>query len=106
MSTWRSAQTYKKCPFSCILNRVFNNLSQVFEQVKEQLLLEQRGMIRVPHLFLCPMDFNLLYDRGQQSLVLNPTKNDQFQVFLAVGVLSPKFLDRLRGGLSWSCTKS
>ena len=38
------------------------------------------------------MEFYLLCDQGQQGGVLNPTKNDQFQVFLAVGVLFPKLL--------------
>ena len=71
------------------------NFPQVFGLVKEWLLLELCGMIRVPHVFSCPMDFNLLCDQGQQSRVLNPTKNDQFQVFLAVWFLFPKFLDRL-----------
>ena len=48
------------------------------------------------HAFLCPMDFNLLCERGRQGGVLNPTKNDQFQAFLAVWALFPKFLGRLR----------
>ena len=47
----------------------------------EQLILELCGMISLPHVFSCSMDFNLLRDQSQQGGVLNPTKNDQFQVF-------------------------
>ena len=67
--------------------------------MKERLILELRGMIRVLHLVGYPINFNLLCDRDQQGGVLSPTKNDQFQVFLAVWVFFPKFLGRLRGGL-------
>ena len=35
-------------------------------------------------------------DQGQKGGVLKPTKNDHSQVFLAVCVLSLKFLGRLR----------
>ena len=44
-------------------------------------------MIRVPHAVACPVVFNFLCDRGQQGGVL--TKNDHFQVFLAVWVFGP-----------------
>ena len=54
----------------------------------------------MPHVFSCPMDFNLLCDRGQQGGVLNPTKNDQSQVFLAVWVIFPKFFGQVKGWLS------
>ena len=71
----------------------------MFSKFLELLILELRGMVKVLHVFPYTMDFNLLWDRGQQGGVLNPPKNDQFQVFLAVWVLFPKFLGRLRGGL-------
>ena len=58
---------------------------QIFEQVKQWLLLELHGIIRLLHLVLCPL--------------LKPTKNEHFQVFLAVWVLLPKFLGRLRSDL-------
>ena len=38
---------------------------QVFGQVKEWLIVELREIIRVPHIVACPMNFNLLCDRGQ-----------------------------------------
>ena len=37
---------------------------QVFGQVKKWLLLELHGIIRVLLAVACPMDFNLLCDRG------------------------------------------
>ena len=57
------------------------------------------GITRVPRLFSCPMDFNLLCDRGRRGGVLSPTKNIQFEVFLEVWTLFPDFFGRLRGGL-------
>ena len=50
-------------------------------------------MVRV---VVCPMNINLLFDRGQQSGVLKPTKNGYFQVFLGVCFFYPKFLGMLR----------
>ena len=43
---------------------------QVFGQVKKWLLLELHGMVRVLLAVACPMDFNLLFDRGHQLRVL------------------------------------
>ena len=113
VSKVRRASTYKKCLFSGIFNRL-GHFRQVFGHVKERLKLELRGMIRVPHLVACPMNFNLLSDRGEQGGVLNPTKNDHlfylkiinYQVFLAVWVFFLTFLGTLRGGLLQNCTKS
>ena len=62
-------------------------------------ILELHEMIRVPHVLACPIDFNLLCDRVQQEGVLRRTQNDHFLVFLAVFVLFPKFLGRLRNDL-------
>ena len=56
-------------------------------------------MIRVLHAVACTGDNNLLCDQGQQGGVLKPTKNDHFQVLLAVWVLFRKFLGRLKIGL-------
>ena len=38
-------------------------------------MLELHGMIIVPHVAACLMDFNLFSDRVQQPGVLRPTKN-------------------------------
>ena len=92
-SAGRSGQTFKKRPFSGIFNSL-GHFPKIFEQVKEPRKLELCGKIRLLHLFLYPMKFYLLCDQGQQCGVLNPTKNDQFQVFLAVGFLFPKL---------WAC---
>ena len=56
-------------------------------------------MIRVPHVVACPMDFNLLCDRGQQGGVLKLTKNGHFQLLSAVWILFLKFLHSLRSGI-------
>lgn len=71
----------------------------VFGQVKEWFMLELHGMIIVPHVVACLMDFNLFSDRVQQPGVLKPTKNDHFQIFLTVWVLFLKFSGRLRSGI-------
>ena len=47
----------------------------------------------------CVTVFILLCDRGRQGSVLKRTKNDHFQVFLAVWVFFLRFLGRLRGDL-------
>ena len=103
--TGRSGQTFKKRPFSGIFNSL-GHFPKIFEQVKEPRKLELCGKIRLLHLFLYPMKFYLLCDQGQQGGVLNPTKYDQFQVFLAVVIFFPKLLGMLRDGLLWNCTKS
>ena len=53
-------------------------------------------MIRVLHVVACPIASILLYDPGCQTGVIKVMKNDHFLVFLAVLVLSPQFLGRLR----------
>ena len=45
--------------FQEFLNRL-GHFPQGFGEVKERLVLELRGMVRVPHVFPYPMDFNLL----------------------------------------------
>ena len=54
---------------------------------------------------MCLTVFILLCDRGRQGSVLKRTKNDNFQVFLAVWVFFLRFLGRLRGGLCQNCMK-
>ena len=52
---------------------IFSRLApypQVFGQVNEWLIVGLHEMIRVPHVVACPMDFNLLWDRGHQGGVL------------------------------------
>ena len=41
-------------------------------------MLDLCEMIIVPHVVACTMDFNLLWDRGQQTGVLKPTKKLSF----------------------------
>ena len=43
---------------------------QVFGQAKKWLIVGLHEMIRVPRVVACPMDFNLLCDRGHQGGVL------------------------------------
>ena len=56
-------------------------------------------MIRVLHLVTCPIVFNFHYDQGRLGGVSKRMKNDNFLVFLAVWVLFPMFLGRLRKAL-------
>lgn len=77
----------------------FGQFPEIFGQVKEWFMLELHGMIIVPHVVACLMDFNLFSDRVQQPGVLKPTKNDHFQIFLTVWVLFLKFSGRLRSGI-------
>ena len=51
---------------------------QFFEQAKDCLRLELHQMARVPHAVACPMNFNLVCDRGQQGGVLKLMKNNHF----------------------------
>ena len=57
-------------------------------------------MIRVLHVVACPIVFILSYDQSWQRGVFKVMKNDHFLLFLAVWVLFPKFLGRLRSGLN------
>ena len=56
-------------------------------------------MIRVLHVAACPVGFNLICDRFQHGGMLKLVKNDQFLVFLAIWVLFPTLLGRLRSDL-------
>ena len=67
-SAGRSAQTYEKLFF--IIFRRLGPFPQAFGQVKGWLILELHEMIRVPHVVVCPMDFNLPCDRGQQQKMI------------------------------------
>ena len=97
-SAGRSTQTYKKWSFFSAFSRL-GPFPQAFAQVKEWLILELHGVIRLLYLVTCPVDFNLISDGGQQGGVLKPTKNDHFQIFLTVWVSFLKFLGRLRSGI-------
>ena len=79
----RSVQSYKERSFFSVFSRLVS-YPQVSAQVKKWLILGLREMIRVPHVVSCPIDLNFLCDQGQEGGVLNPTKNDHFQVFLAI----------------------
>ena len=74
--------------------------------MKDRLILELRGMMRLPHVFLYPIDFNLLLDRGQQVKVLNPTKKWSISgIFNPFDLFFLKFLARLKDGLLKNCAK-
>ena len=49
----------------------------------EWLILELHEMITITRVVVFPLEFNLLYDWGQQRGVLRFVKNDQFLMFLA-----------------------
>ena len=67
-------------------------------QVKDCFILKFREMIRVLHVLGCPIVFILFDDRGWQEGMFRVTKNNHFLVFLAVWILFPNFLGRLRRG--------
>ena len=77
----------------------FGPFPHVSAQVKEWVKLELHEMMRVLHAAAWPFVFILLCDLNRQSGVLRLMKNAQFLVFLAVRVIFPKFLGRLRRGL-------
>ena len=56
--------------------------------------------IRVSHAVKCPMDYDLLSDRGQLLARFKLMKNYHFLIFLAVWGLSPKFLGWSKSRLS------
>ena len=62
-------------------------------------MLELHKIIRVSHAVVFPIIFLLLCDRDWQGGVLKLMKNDHLLVYLAVWVLFPKFLGRLRSKL-------
>ena len=51
---------------------------QVFGQAKEWLILELHEMIRVSHLVVFPMAFNLFHNLSRQTDLLKLTENAQF----------------------------
>ena len=64
---------------------------RIFGKVKELLILELHEMIKALHPVACPMNFNLICDRGQQGRTLKPIKNDHLLVVLAFWVFCPSF---------------
>ena len=93
-STGRNVQTYERF-FLSTFSRL-GHFPLVFGQVKESHILEFHDTIRVPYLGACPIVFILFYAQGWQGGVFETMKNDHFLVILAVLVLFPKFLGRLR----------
>ena len=73
--------------------------SQVFEQVKERLILELHEMIKVPEAVACQIVFILFYDRDRQGGIFKVLENDLFLLCLAGWVLFPMFLGRWRSRL-------
>ena len=62
-------------------------------------MLELHKIITVSHAVVFPIIFLLLCGRDWQGGVLKLMKNDHLLVYLAVWVLFPKFLGRLRSKL-------
>ena len=86
----------------CSILNLFRGLGyfpQISGQVKEWIMLELHGMIRVTHIVACPVTHILLCGRGRLGAVLKLIKIDQFLVFLAGWFLFHKFLGRLRSAL-------
>ena len=94
----RSAQTYEKWSFFVFLV-VWILFPKFLGRLKEWLMLELHKIIRLTHRVACPIVFILFYERGWQGGVLKVMKNDHFLGFLAVWVLSPKFLGSWRSNL-------
>ena len=88
----------KNAHFCSIFGRL-GPLPQVFGQVKEWFMLELSQIIRTSHEFACPIIFIFFDDPDSQGRVFKIMKNDCFLVFLAVWVLFPKILGRLRSAL-------
>lgn len=60
---------------------------------------ELQEIIRMSNVVASSIVFNFFCERGRQGGVLKPMKNYNFYVFLAVLVLSLKFLGRLKSDL-------
>ena len=84
------AQTYEKCSNFSIFSRL-SSFPQVFGQAQEYSILKLHEMIRMSQIFACPIIFTLVCDLGRYGGVLEHIKNDQFQVFSAVVVVSSTF---------------
>ena len=56
-------------------------------------------IIKVPHAVVCPIVSILFHKQNWRGGVFKTMKSDHFLVFLAVRVLLPKFLGRLRSDL-------
>ena len=69
-----------------IIFRQLGSFLRIFGKGKELLILELHEMIKVLHAVVCPMDFNLICDRGQQGRTLKPVKNHHLLVVLAFWV--------------------
>ena len=68
--------------FFSIFSRL-GTFSYLLRKVMEWLILELHEMITITRVVVFPLEFNLLYDWGQQRGVLRFVKNDQFLMFLA-----------------------
>ena len=69
-----------------IIFRQLGSFLRIFGKTKELLILELHEVIKVLHAVACPMNFNLICDRGQQGRTLKPIKNDHLLVVLAFWV--------------------
>ena len=62
-------------------------------------MLELHKIIRVSDVVVCPIVFISFYEPSWDEGVFRVMKNDHFLVFLAISVLFPKSLGRLRSDL-------
>ena len=69
-----------------IIFRQLGSFLRIYGKAKELLILELHEVIKVLHAVACPMNFNLICDRGQQGRTLKPIKNDHLLVVLAFWV--------------------
>ena len=69
-----------------IIFRQLGSFLRIFGKAKELLILELHEVIKVLHAVACPMNFNLICDRGQQGRTLKPIQNDHLLVVLAFWV--------------------
>ena len=76
----------------------FGHFLQVYRKVNEWPILKLHR-IKECYMYCVHNCFILFDDRDWQGGVLKLMKSDHFLVFLAVWVVFPKFLGRLRGEL-------
>ena len=62
-------------------------------------MLKLHKIIRASYAVACPIVFILFYEQSWQGVMFKVLKNDYFSVVLAVWVLFPKLLGRLRSAL-------
>ena len=94
----RSVESYKKLSFFSIFSRLCL-FPQVFGHTNEWRMLELQKIIRVSNAVACSIVVVVFYEQGFQGGMFKLMKHVNFLVIVAVWVLFPKFLSRLRSGL-------